>query len=415
MYRSLSLKKVVKNRFPALTHRNFRYFWFGQCVSLIGTWIQNTTQSWLVLEIATENTAFLLGVINALQFLPLMLFSLFSGVIVDRFNKRNILIFTQVGLMIMAILQGILVYTNTIEYWHLMIIAFLVGSLNSIDFPTRHSFVIELVGKKNLMNAIALNSTIFNAARILGPGIGGLLIGYVGIAPCYFINAVTFIPVIFGIYSIRGIVAKKDKFDNGSVIKEIKEGLAYIKGNKALVRTFVFIVVIGIFAFNYSVLIPIFSTEVLGLSSKEYGFLMSSLGVGSLIGALRMATKKSSMPKEKSIQIIGYIVSILLIIIGITTKYYTLSLFLACIGIFNVSFSTSANSRVQLSSKDEYRGRVMSVYNMLFAGVTPIGSMFTGALSNAVGPKGTFILSGFIAMMLMTLINVLFKVKDKEL
>lgn len=405
----------AKKSFPALTHKNFRYFWFGQCLSLIGTWIQNTTQGWLVLQITSKNASLLLGIISALQFTPLLLFSLFSGVIVDRFSKKKLLLFTQSGLMLMAILQGVLVKTNAIRYWHLMIIAFLVGCLNSIDFPTRQSFVVELVGKEDLMNGIALNSTVFNAARIVGPGIGGLLIGYFGIAYCYFINAFSFIPVLYGIYKMQGIKAKVTKKNfKGNILNDVKEGLRYISKNKILVRTFAVITIMGIFAFNYNVLIPIFSTEVLGLDSKSYGFLMSSLGAGSLIGALTMATKRKGAPKEKFIQFVSYMVSILLIIIGILKSYYTLAMFLALIGVFNVMFSTNANSRVQLNSKDEYRGRVMSVYSMLFSGVTPIGSLFTGAICNNFGPQKAFIFSGILSIFLLTMVNVVVRYKNND-
>lgn len=398
--------KEVKlyDTFPALTHKNFRYFWLGQCVSLIGSWMQSTTQGWLVLQITQENSSFLLGLINALQFMPVMLFSLFAGVMIDKVSKKKILLFTQIGLMIMALIQGVLVITGTVRFWHLAIIAVLVGCINTIDMPTRQSFVIELVGKDHLMNGIALNSSIFNAARILGPSIAGIVIAYTGIGVCYLINAFSFIPVIYGITKIKTNNINVKKETNEKVIKKISDGLKYIKSNKKLIRTFALIMIMGIFAFNYNVLIPIFAVEELGLTSQGYGFLMSALGIGSLIGALTMATKSKGGPKFKILSLAAYVVAILLIIIGINKEQYTMALLLGFVGVFNIVFSTSANSTVQLSSTDEYRGRVMSVYSLMFTGVTPIGSLFTGTISNSFGPAKAFIFSGLIAIILMTLV-----------
>lgn len=408
------IKLTTKETFPALSHKYFRYFWFGQCISLIGTWMQSTTQGWLVLEITTKDSSFLLGLINALQFTPVMLFSLFAGVIVDRFSKRKLLIFTQVSFMTLAIIQAILVLTGLVRFWHLAIIALITGCINTIDMPTRQSFVIELVGKKDLMNGIALNSSIFNGARILGPSIAGIVIAYTGIEACYIINAISFIPVIYGIYKIQAkpVIIKSDK----NVLTEIKDGLLYIKGNRKLIRTFSLISVMGIFAFNYNILIPLFAVDILGLSSKGYGFLMSSLGIGSLIGAITIATKSKKGPKTKLILFAAYTVSVLLIILGINRGQYIMAVLLAFVGVFNITFSTSANSTVQLNSKDEYRGRVMSVYSLLFAGVTPIGSLFTGAVSNSFGAAKAFIFSGIIAAIFITLICLLdriIKIKTK--
>ncbi|WP_430829096.1 MFS transporter [Clostridium ihumii] len=401
-----SLKRIRKKGsevFPALKHKNFRYFWLGQCVSLIGSWMQSTTQGWLVQEITVNNSAFLLGLLNALQFTPMMIFSLFAGVFIERFSKQKILLFTQIGLMAMALIQGVLVLTGTIKYWHLLIIAVINGIINTIDMPTRQSFVIELVGKEDLMNGIALNSSVFNAARMLGPAVAGIIIAYVGIAGCYLINAVSFIPVIYGISKIRTVYKKKESKDI-NVIKDIKDGLIYIKGNKVLVKSFALITVMGIFAYNYNVIIPLFAVETLGLSSKGYGFLMSALGSGSLIGALLMATRSKGGPKSKVIVGASYIMGVLLIILGINRNQYMMAALLAFVGIFNITFSTNSNSTVQLNSKDEYRGRVMSVYSLLFAGVTPIGSLFTGTISNEFGPSNAFVFSGIISMIFVTIV-----------
>lgn len=410
-----SVKYKMKNAFPALTHSNFRYFWTGQCISLIGSWMQNTTQGWLVLKITQENSSFLLGLVNAVQFTPIMLFSLFAGVVIDKLPKKKILLFTQTSLMTIAIIQSILVWTNSIRYWHLIILSLCIGLINTIDLPTRQSFVIEMVGKKDLMNAIALNSSIFNAARVLGPSIAGVVIAYFGMEFCFFVNAISFIPVIYGITKIK-VQNKNTIIEKKNVFFEIKEGLTYISKSFTLISTLTLITVLGIFAFNYNILIPVFSVSVLGLSSKEYGLLMSSLGIGSLIGALSMATRSKNGPKKLILHISSFMVCILLVVIGLTKIYYTTAIFLAIIGAFNVIFSTTANSTIQLNSKDEFRGRVMSVYTLLFAGVTPFGSLFTGFVSNSFGAAKGFIYSGVLALFLViniVLVQTYFSKKRK--
>lgn len=407
------IRKRAKKTFPALTHKDFRSFWIGQSISLIGSWMQTTTQGWLVLQIAKDNPSFLLGVINALQFLPILLFSLFSGVIIDRFSKKKLLIFTQTSLMFFALVQGILVWTGTVRFWHLAIIAFMVGSINSIDMPTRQSFVIELVGKNHLMNAVALNSSIFNAARVLGPSVAGVILAYVSIQSCYFINAISFIPVIIGIISIKHDCKIKKELKQEDIFKNIKEGLSYIKKEKILVRTFILITILGVFAFNYNILIPVFAVNVLGMGSKEYGFLMSALGIGSLTGALTMVAK-GKKPKVKIINIASLIISALLVFLGINKNITIMAVLLVFVGAFNVTFSTTANSTVQLNSKDEYRGRVMSVYTMLFAGVSPIGSLFTGLVSNFFGPSKAFVFSGILSAILVTLVLVIEEISKRK-
>lgn len=410
-----SVKYKMDDAFPALTHSNFRYFWTGQCISLIGSWMQNTTQGWLVLKITQENSSFLLGLVNAVQFTPIMIFSLFAGVIIDKLPKKKILLFTQTSLMIIAVIQSLLIWTNSIKYWHLIILSLCIGIINSIDLPTRQSFVIEMVGKKDLMNAIALNSSIFNAARVLGPSIAGVVIAYFGMEFCFFVNAISFIPVIYGITKIK-IENKNTILQKKNVFFEIKEGLTYISKSFTLISTLTLITVLGIFAFNYNILIPVFAVNVLGLSSKEYGLLMSSLGIGSLIGALSMATKSKNGPKKLILYISSFMVCILLMVIGLTKVYYTTAIFLAIIGAFNVIFSTTANSTIQLNSKDEFRGRVMSVYTLLFAGVTPFGSLFTGFIAESFGAAKGFIYSGMLALFLViniVLVQTYFSKKRK--
>lgn len=412
----MNLKKSVnfflKNNFHALTHKNYRYYWTGQCVSLIGTWTQNIGQSWLVLSLT--GSPFLLGLVGTIQFLPITAFSLFAGVIIDKFSKKKILLITQTISMVLAFVLSALVFTKTIKYQYIIVLAFILGCNNTIDTPTRQSFTIEVAGKEDLMNAIALNSATFNLARIIGPAIGALLMAYLGAGWCFLLNGLSFIAVIYGIMQIevKPYVRKKQK--EASILKEIGDGLKYIKTNKILIQSILLTTIMGIFAFNYSVLIPVFTKNVLMMQEKTYGFLMSALGAGSLIGALSVSLKSKKGPKMTAMVRSIAVVSILLICTGMTKYYYTTAISLAITGVFNIMFSTTANSTLQMNSKDEYRGRVMSVYSLVFAGSTPIGNMFSGYTADKFGASAAFMLSGGIALVLLIIVIIIFKNRRAE-
>ncbi|MFA6939433.1 MAG: MFS transporter [Clostridiaceae bacterium] len=390
----------ISKSFPALTHKNFRYFFIGSCISLIGTWIQNTSQSWLVLTLT--NSPVKLGIVTALQFTPLLLFSLFAGAAIDRVSKKKLLIITQSTMMLLALVLAVLVFTGKIKYWHILILAALLGFVNTVDMPTRQSFVIEMVGKDDLLNGIALNSSMFNGARLIGPGIAGLLIYYLGFPLCFFLNAVSFIPLIFGIMRMKinetRILADKE-MSFKSILYDIKDGIIYISRKDEIYRTVILIAIVGTFAMNYSVLIPLLAKMVLHSGSQGYGYLMSAMGAGSLISALIIAAK-SKKPERSVLYISAFVISLLLLLIGFIKIYFLGILLLFLMGIFNVKFSTTANTRIQLASSNEYRGRVMSVYSLVFAGVTPIGSLFSGGISDRFGVSNAFIISAIVTAFL---------------
>ncbi|KAJ51969.1 MFS family permease [Clostridium tetanomorphum] len=396
---------MINSYFPALKHKDFRYFWIGSMVSLIGTWIQNTGQAWLVLTLT--NSSFKLGLVSALQFTPVLIFSIFAGALIDNISKRKILLFTQTSFMILAFILSFLVFTNKVQYWHVLVLAVLLGCINTLDMPTRQSFMIELVGKENLLNAIALNSSVFNGARLIGPGISGIMIHYFGFTFCFLLNALSFIPLIYGIHNMN--VKENNKIANNkkNILKDVKEGLVYIRKNPIIYRTILLIAIVGTFAMNYSVLIPLQAKMVLNEGSKEYGYLMSSMGAGSFISAVLVAAKSKKGPKKLLLYFSGTIISLFLVGIGFTKSFSVSALFLFIIGIFNILFTTTANSRIQLNVNDEYRGRVMSVYSLVFTGVTPIGSLFTGYISNTFNVSFTFILSGIITTILVWILFII--------
>lgn len=405
------IRHFGNTNFHALVHKNFRYYWTGQCVSQVGTWMQSIGQSWLVYTLT--NSPFLLGLVGTLQFLPVTVFSLFAGVIVDRFSKKKILLITQSISMILAFILSLLVFTHTVKYGHILILAVILGFTNTFDMPTRQSFVVEVVGKQDLMNAIALNSATFNLARILGPAIGAVVMGSLGAAWCFFLNGVSYLAVIYGLLHIEPITYVRKNNSEKKILSEIKDGLKYIFKTPVLLKTVIIVTVMGIFAFNYSVLLPVFTKDVLHQQEGTYGFLMSSLGVGSLIGALTVSLRSKSGPKMTVMIISSIIVSFMLMLTGLSRIKYLAALSLAITGIFNIQFSTTANSTLQINSRDEYRGRVMSVYSLVFAGSTPIGNFFAGTTAGTLGVSKAFVISGVITLVSVLILALTFRSKDK--
>ncbi|HZU70404.1 MAG TPA: MFS transporter [Ktedonobacteraceae bacterium] len=373
--------------FVALRHRNFRLFWFGQLISLIGTWMQTTAQAWLVLELT--NSAWWLGVVGALQFLPVLLFALFGGVLADRLPKRRVLLFTQSSAMLLALVLWILVATGAVQLWHVLILATLLGLVNALDMPTRQAFVVEMVGRDDLPNAVALNSSLFNMARIIGPGIGGILIAWLGVAPLFLLNGISFIAVIIGLAMIdmhqlhaQTIHEKPEHGRHGAgTMKSLVEGLAYVRNTPVVFLVIAVVGIVSLFGINFNVVLPLFATNVLNVGSIGFGFISATFGVGSLLSALWLAwgNKKPGMRQL----LLGAIAFSFLEALFALSHLYLLSLVLiAGVGFAQIAFSALANTTLQTVTPDHLRGRVMSVYMMVFAGSTPLGNLFIGGLAH---------------------------------
>lgn len=415
-----SSKTIINKYFPALSHRNYRYFWIGQCISLIGTWMQNMGQSWLVYTLT--KSPFLLGLVNTLQFLPVLLFSLFAGALIDIFPKKRILLVTQTISMILALILALLVWTEKVQYWHVLILATLLGLVNTIDMPTRQSFNVELASKKDLMNAVALNSVIFNAARILGPAIAGFLMAYLGISFCFFANAISFVAVIFGLTRITVTGSSKPgngrslvkRIFNTEVLLGVKDGLVYIYKNGILFRTLMTATAVTTFAMNFNVLIPVFAKSVLGQGEKGYGLLMSIMGLGSLIGAIALAVTSKKGPTMFYQKYGSVIIALLLIAIGLNRSYNLTAVLLVFIGFNTVSFNATNNSILQINAKDEFRGRVASAYTLINAGSTPIGSLYAGTTADKFGGGMGFIACGVATLTVFLLVIWLTREKSTE-
>ena len=414
--------KGLLRAFLALRHRNFRLFWFGQMISLMGTWMQTIGQAWLVLQLT--HSAWLLGIVGALQFLPVMLLSLFGGVLADRLPKRTVLLFTQSFAMLQAAVLWTLVATGEVRLWHVLVLATLLGLTNAIDMPTRQAFVVEMVGREDLPNAIALNSSLFNLARIVGPGIGGLIIAWAGVAPLFLLNAISFIPVIIGLalIDLRGLYTRKEHIVGGkgasaprqSTMQSLREGLAYVAHTPSIFLIITVIGIVSLFGINFNVVLPLFATNVLNVGAEGFGFISSAFGLGSLLSALWLAWSN----RKPSIQylLVSAIVFCVVAALFAVSHIYALSLVLiAMVGFAMIAFSATANTTVQTVAPDHLRGRVMSVYMLVFAGSIPFGNLLTGGLAHLYGVQVALLIGVGISLVAAVIGWVLRKPAERDL
>jgi MFS family permease len=405
------IKEKLFSRFPALKYKNFRYFLEGQSISLIGTWMQKAAQQWIVYQL--EKSAFVLGLVGVFQFTPMLLFSLFAGVLADRFPKKKLIIVTQTVQMTQALLLAILIWTGHIRSWHILVMAGVLGLANTFDMPARQSFFIELVGKEDLGCAIGLNSSIVNIARIIGPAIGGIFITYLGAGWCFFLNGISFVAVLAGLFQIKGYAANvREKGE--SVFREIADGLKYVCSKTILLEAVVSMLVVGTIAMNTDVILPVFAKDVMGKQADGYSFMLSAMGIGSLIGSVFFAGRRESFFKKKILYKTSLLLCTFLIITGCTHNYYFSLLSLSILGIFNMIFMATVNSTIQLNSSDEYRGRAMGIYSLVFIGTTPIGNLMTGAVTERFGPNTGFLACGAVTAVLMILMYIIVKFKKAD-
>ncbi len=418
-YEKQQVKGLLRT-FLALRHRNFRLFWFGQLISLIGTWMQSIGQAWLVLELT--HSAWLLGVVGALQFLPVMLLSLFGGVLADRLPKRKVLLFTQSFAMLQAVLLWALVASGQVQIWHVLVLAALLGLTNSLDMPTRQAFVVEMVGREDLPNAIALNSSLFNMARIVGPGIGGLIIAWLGVAPLFLLNAISFIAVIIGLALIDMnhlyALARRPNVSldtaKQSTLQSLREGLAYVIRTPSVLLIIAVVGIISLFGINFNVILPLFATDVLHAGPEGFGFISAAFGLGSLFSALWLAWGNNK-PSIRQL-LIGTLAFCVLEILFAISHMYVLSLVLiAAVGFSQIAFSATANTTLQTVSPDHLRGRVMSVYMLVFAGTVPLGNLFTGGIAHLFSAPISLLLGGGLSLIAAIVGWILRKPAEKSL
>jgi MFS family permease len=368
-------------RFSALSFRDFRLFWFGQLISLSGTWMQSVAQGWLVYSLT--KSPFYLGLVAAANSLPILLFTLLGGIIADRFPKRKLLLITQALSIIPALVLGTLTGMGIATVAHVAILAFVLGTINAIDIPTRQSFLAEMVGKGHILNAIALNSAAFNGARIIGPMIAGLTISYLGIPACFFLNALSFAAVIVALsrMSTEGESIRKSE----GILIEFVKGIAFIKGNREIVHTILLITVFSLIGLPYISLLPVFAEEVFHSGAKGFGFLVGASGIGALAAALGIAMKGDIKNKTRFMSFAALCFSVALLVFSYS-KVFIISLIVIMFGGWGmVSYLASANGYIQTLVPDELRGRVMSVYSFVFLGTVPIGNAIMGVAAERAG------------------------------
>jgi MFS family permease len=394
-----ALRQRLQRTFPAFYHRNFRLFWTGQCVSLVGTWMQNIGQSWLVLQLT--GSPLKLGIVNALQWLPVMLLAFAAGPLVDRYPKRRILLLTQTVLLLLALALSILVWSGRVQYWHVLVLALLLGCVNTVDNPTRQAFVIELAGRDDLMNAISLNSTVFNLARILGPAVAGLLIGAVGLAPCFLINAISYLAALWALASLDLVETAKARtaLHLREFLRSIQDGIRYLGASRILLWPIVLIGLLSVFIMNYNVVIPIFARSNLHGDARTFGFLMTALGIGSTLGALSLAARSREGPKLQVLLLGALGMSLFSLLAGLQHWFWLSCALLALTGFCQITCTAQINATLQIHASDDMRGRVMSIFNLSFGGVTPIGSLYAGSLVNGAGAAADLVLSGAMGLL----------------
>ena len=382
--------------FSALQYRNYRLFWFGQLVSVTGTFMQSTAQQWLVLTLSSDPVS--LGVVGALQFGPLLVLGPFGGAIADRWPRRNVLMGTQAAAGILALVLWALTATGVVQLWHVFVLATLLGLVNAVDMPTRQAFVSEMVPADSLLNAVSLNSAQFNASRIVGPGLAGGLIALLGgTPPLFLLNGLSYVAVIIGLLLMRigdlTPVPHTEPQHGLARLRAMGDGIRFVKERPKLLITFLMIAIIGTMGFNFSVLLPLEATVVLKSGAVVFGLLSSALGVGALIGALMLA-RRTGAPTNRMLVNMALIFGLLEAAMALTRSVPVALVMIAITGYAMSSFSASANTRTQLSSPPEMRGRVMSVYTMVFIGTTPIGSLLISGVASAFGVPVAWAVSG---------------------
>jgi MFS family permease len=365
------------NTFRALANYNYRLYWGGQLVSLTGSWMQRTAVAWLVLQITDSPLA--LGTVTMLQFLPMLLFSLLGGVLADRWPKRRVLLATQLGGAAQATVLALLVGSGHIALWHLYGLSLAQGLFQAVDNPTRAAFAAELVGPEDLANAVALNSGNFNASRIIGPALAGALLATVGTAACFWANALSYVPIVWGLVAMRPAEFHAVPPARGAVHLQLFEGLAYAVRTPAIFGVLIIVWALGTFGFNFITVIPLLARFVFDAGPEAYGLLSSCLGAGSLCGALLVAGR--GRPTRRWLLGGGALFTILLALVGLSAAYPLTAVLLFVLGIAGISFSATAQTLLQYLAPGQLRGRVMSLYTVLFAGMTPLGALVVGGLS----------------------------------
>ncbi len=395
-----TLRRLARfDGWSAMRHRNYRLFFAGQGLSLVGTWMMTVAQSWLVLQLTGD--PLLLGVVAAVQWLPVLVLGLFGGIVADAWPKRPTMLATQGFAALLSLTMAILVFTHTVAVWHVIFIAFLLGLRNSIDLPTRQAFAVEMVGRDDVGNAVALNSAMFNGARVIGPAVAGITIGAVGVGAAFLIDAISYLAVIVALFAMRD-----DELHLGpgldrptsaqAVFDNLAEGIGYVARTRNVVLAIATVGLVSTFGMNFTVTIPPFVTQTLHGDATAYGFLMAATGLGSVVSALSIAFSGRTVPLL--IGLGGGTLALAEIILAGTSAFPIAIVAMFFAGVGGIAMAATANTLVQLMVPDHLRGRVMSVYTTVFAGSTPIGGLLTGAVASGLGAATALLFGGVLSL-----------------
>jgi MFS family permease len=383
----------------ALRHRNYRLFFGGQLISVIGTWMQQVAQAWLVLQLTHD--PLWLGIVSVAQFGPVIIFGLFGGVIADQLPKRRTLLVTQTVAMVLAFILFGLTATGVVQVWHVMILAVFLGINNAIDMPTRQAFAVEMVGREDMANAVALNSAQFNTSRILGPAVAGLLIGAFNISIAFLINAVSYLAVIAAYLAMRDSELRPaERIARPTTVRAVFENLAeggrYIRNTPLVLLAITVLGLVATFGMNFQVLVPPLADNVLKVGASGYGFLMAASGLGSTIAALSVAFSRKVRPM---VIVLGAIaLGLGSILLAASTSFAIALIAMFIVGAGGIGMAVTANTTMQMAVPDQLRGRVMSVYTTVFAGSVPVGGLLMGAIASSWGVPLALLIGGVLSV-----------------
>lgn len=378
----------------ALRHRNFQLFFAGQLISLVGTWMQTVAESWLVYRMT--GSALMLGIVGFSSQVPVFLLSPLGGLVADRYNRHKVVIGTQTTAMILAGIYATLILGGWIRVWEIIVLASLLGMVNAFDIPARQAFLVEMVGKEDLLNAIALNSSMFNGARVIGPAVAGILVAWIGEGWCFFANSVSFIAVIVGLLMMH--VKPREIAGHGSMFEHIAEGFRYVQNTMPIRLLLLLIGLVSLVGMPYSVLMPVFADKILHGGARALGLLMGASGVGAVIGALTLAARTGvrGLGRLAAISAAGF--GATLIIFALSRHFWFSLLVLVPVGYSLMLQMACSNTLIQSMVPDRLRGRVMSLYSMMFMGMAPLGALLGGALAGWIGAPWTVASGGIVCL-----------------
>jgi MFS family permease len=383
----------LKLAFRALSHRNYRLFFGGQGISLIGTWMQQIAMNWLVYRLT--HSALLLGLVGFSSRIPTFVFASFAGVMADRWNRHRALVVTQTLSTVQALILAALVLTGTISIWHVILLSFSLGFINAFDIPIRQSFVVDMVERReDLGNAIALNSSLVNGARLVGPSIAGMLMATLGEGICFLLNGISFLAVIVALLAMRIKQPDRSEKQNPNVLRGLQEGFSYAFGFAPIRSILLLLALVSLMGMPYMVLMPIFAGKILHGGPQAFGFLLGASGSGALIGALYLASRRSVLGLGRIIVIASGLFGIGLIVFSLSRVFWLSLLSMLLTGFGMMVQMASSNTVLQTIVEEDKRGRVMSFYTMAFMGMVPFGSLLAGSLANMIGAPNTVMVGG---------------------